>query len=617
MGAERPCTEAVKAKEGALRCVVPTGTWCVRVTFAVAAAFVSACSLLPENSERLRIEEIERALLPMASVAVDTGQFETAQRLYRRLLDVSPDSYEAHMGLGDVAFKDRRSEDATQWYLGALNLAQNTADRHQALLWHGRASLEAGQLESARRSFLQLTETREQASLRDLAWAFNGVGLTRLLAGDLDGAVTAMRRAVRQAPNEPMFAENLDRALGMLAEQQRAIGPQRRARTVAQSPPVALADLPATTSAPAAAPPPPSPLPRNEPPPVVRPAAPVVRPTAPAPTAYAASAEQSAPRRSVTAPQSRPQPRPGATVQWQNEPSAAALADTPSTASAASTEPRESADFRPTTDSRPSAATPPRQVPSAPAAVPATLPTPSPVAARPTTPALVGAEPESRSRVEWQSGAPARDSARSEPASVHATPAATPLPPAQALAPGIVRREGPQVSVEIGAFETFAAADATAQRLAAVAGHAAHVVLVRSLYRVRIGPLASEAALGNVVAALAGHGYAVREAPGGVGRVAASGGPVSTGAAPPRSRGGGFIVEEGGRRFLQLGAFGTHEAARELASDLRGRTRQPVLVEEVHRGAGTLHRVRIGPLANEQTVADLRAEMSAAGYAVD
>ena len=216
-----------------MRCVVPTGTWCVRATFAAVAALVSACSLLPENSERLRIEEIERALLPMASVAVDTGQFETAQRLYRRLLDVSPDSYEAHMGLGDVAFKDRRSEDATQWYLGALNLAQNTADRHQALLWHGRASLEAGQLESARRSFLQLTETREQASLRDLAWAFNGVGLTRLLAGDLDGAVTAMRRAVRQAPNEPMFAENLDRALGMVAEQQRAIGPQRRARTVA------------------------------------------------------------------------------------------------------------------------------------------------------------------------------------------------------------------------------------------------------------------------------------------------------------------------------------------------------------------------------------------------
>ena len=615
-----------------MRCVVPTGTWCARATFAVAAAFASACSLLPENSERLRIEEIERALLPMASVAVDTGQFETAQRLYRRLLDVSPDSYEAHMGLGDVAFKDRRSEDATQWYLGALNLAQNTADRHQALLWHGRASLEAGQLESARRSFLQLTETREQASLRDLAWAFNGVGLTRLLAGDLDGAVAAMRRAVRQAPNEPMFAENLDRALGMVAEQQRAIGPQRRARTVAQSPPVALADLPATTSAPAAAARPPSPLPRNEPPapavrpapsavrpaaPVVRPAAPVVRPAAPAPTAYAASAEQSAPRRSVTAPQPRPQPRPGATVQWQNEPSAAALADTPSTASAASTEPRESVDVRPPVDSRPSAATPPRQVPSAPAAVPATLPTPSPVAARPTTPALVGAEPESRSRVEWQSGAPARDSARSEPVSVRATPASTPLPPAQALAPGIVRREGPQVSVEIGAFETFAAADATAQRLAAVAGHAAHVVLVRSLYRVRIGPLASEAALGNVVAALAGHGYAVREATGGVGRVAASDGPVSTGAVPPRSRGGGFIVEEGGRRFLQLGAFGTHEAARELASDLRGRTRQPVLVEEVHRGAGTLHRVRIGPLANEQTVADLRAEMSAAGYAVE
>ena len=585
----------------------------------MAAALVASCSLMPERSEQLRIEEVERALLPMASVAVDTGQLETAQRLYRRLLDVSPESFEAHMGLGDVAFKNRRSEDAAQWYLGALALAERPEDRHQALLWHGRATLEGGQLESARRSFLQLTETREQASLRDLAWAFNGIGLTKLLDGDLDGAVAAMQRAVRQAPSEPMFAENLNRALGMLAEQQRAIGPQRRARSVAQSAPVALADLPAAE-------------------PTVRsPAAPSAAAATPAPRATVPASEQ--PRRTVAAvpapPREQPPRRraePEATVQWLNEPSMPAAASTPS-----------------------AVPSPAPETPPAPAPRPAA---PAPAVERPdVAESVVAPQPNSARRVDWlddqtngDSTSPRTETNDAAPdavppqapakpdqpsSNIDAAPDAMPLqadvadvapvatqtpPVRQVLGAGVVRREGRQAFVEIGAFETFGAADAAAQRLAAVAGNAAHVVLVRSLYRVRIGPLASEARLGTVVRAMASQGYVVREMPdaqGSVERIAAAPGGAGLPASPPPRAQPGFIVEEGGRRFLQLGAFGTQEAARELASDLRGRTRQPVLVEQVQRGAGTLHRVRIGPLANEQTVADLRAEMAAAGYAVE
>ena len=558
---------------------------------------MASCSLMPERSEQLRIEEVERALLPMASVAVDTGQLETAQRLYRRLLDVSPESFEAHMGLGDVAFKNRRSEDAAQWYLGALALAERPEDRHQALLWHGRATLEGGQLESARRSFMQLTETREQASLRDLAWAFNGIGLTRLLDGDLDGAVAAMQRAVRQAPSEPMFAENLNRALGMLAEQQRAIGPQRRARSVAQSAPVALADLPVTE-------------------PTVRsPAAPPAVPAAPAPRATVPASEQ--PRRTVAAvpapPPEQPTRRPTepeATVQWLNEPSMPAAVGAPSAVPP------------------PAPETPPAPVPRPAALAPAVT---QPDAAE----SVVALQPDSPRQVDWLNDPTKGDSTSPRTETIDAAPdaappqadvadvapVATPTPPVRPmLGAGVVRREGGQAFVEIGAFETFGAADAAAQRLAAVAGNAAHVVLVRSLYRVRIGPLASEARLGTVVRAMANQGYVVREMPdaqGSAERTAASPGGAGLPASPPPRAQPGFIVEEGGRRFLQLGAFGTQEAARELASDLRGRTRQPVLVEQVQRGAGTLHRVRIGPLANEQTVADLRAEMTAAGYAVE
>ena len=163
------------------------------------------------------MDEVEQALLPVANIALETGQLETAKRLYQRLLDVDPASQAAHMGLGDVAFKDRRPHDAVRWYLAAQANAQTPEQRNDALLWHGRAALDAGELSAARRSFEHLAAAPE-ASTISVAWALNGIGLTLLLQGDLRGAVAAMQGAVRRAPGEQMFADNLRRALAMLAE---------------------------------------------------------------------------------------------------------------------------------------------------------------------------------------------------------------------------------------------------------------------------------------------------------------------------------------------------------------------------------------------------------------
>ena len=163
------------------------------------------------------MDEVEQALLPVANIALETGQLETAKRLYQRLLDVDPASQAAHMGLGDVAFKDRRPHDAVRWYLAAQANAQTPEQRNDALLWHGRAALDAGELSAAQRSFEHLAAAPE-ASTISVAWALNGIGLTLLLQGDLRGAVAAMQGAVRRAPGEQMFADNLRRALAMLAE---------------------------------------------------------------------------------------------------------------------------------------------------------------------------------------------------------------------------------------------------------------------------------------------------------------------------------------------------------------------------------------------------------------
>ena len=186
--------------------------------FILLAALLPACSLMPPQSEHIRARQMEDAVVPMAATALEAGQLETARRLYRRLLVVDADSVQARMGLGDVAMREQETEAAARWYSSALVRAEEPAERHAALLAHGRAALAAGQLEAARSSFARLADPDENASRSSAAWGHNGVGLTLLLEGDLRGGVAAMERAVLQAPEEERFRGNLDRALAILRD---------------------------------------------------------------------------------------------------------------------------------------------------------------------------------------------------------------------------------------------------------------------------------------------------------------------------------------------------------------------------------------------------------------
>ena len=159
------------------------------------------------------------AVLPVAKTALDAGQLETARRLYRRLLDVDPQSFQARMGLGEVAHQRRDGAQAMRWFLAALAHAKTVTQRHDALLHHGRAALDAGQLEHAQSSFARLTDPQEEATNEYVAYGLNGVGLTLLLSGDLRNAVTLMEQAVERLPGDQNLRRNLSRALEMLAEQ--------------------------------------------------------------------------------------------------------------------------------------------------------------------------------------------------------------------------------------------------------------------------------------------------------------------------------------------------------------------------------------------------------------
>lgn len=187
------------------------------LAFGVAALLIGSCSVLPNESDRLRIERMEEAVLPMARIALEAEQTETAKRLYRRLLEVDPDSVSARMGLGDIAVAGRDSAEAARWYAAAVAHARRADERHPALLAHGRAALALGELEAARRSFSRLISEREYAPTLSVAWGLNGLGLVSLLEGDIRSAIKFMEQAVLLAPDEKMLADNLSRALDLSA----------------------------------------------------------------------------------------------------------------------------------------------------------------------------------------------------------------------------------------------------------------------------------------------------------------------------------------------------------------------------------------------------------------
>ena len=187
------------------------------VAWGALVPLLAACTLVPQEGERIRVERIEQALLPMARTALDAGQTTTAMRLYSRLLEADPDSSDARIGLGDVALANRELEQAATWYLAAVTHADAPAERHAALLAHGRAALADADVEAARQSFARLANPAENASRRHAAWGFNGSGVILLLEGKPADAVAAMERAVLLDPDEPRFRANLSRAAKIAA----------------------------------------------------------------------------------------------------------------------------------------------------------------------------------------------------------------------------------------------------------------------------------------------------------------------------------------------------------------------------------------------------------------
>ena len=569
----------------------------------VAATWLVGCSLMPQNSGNLRIDEVQRALLPMASVALDTGQLETAKRLYQRLLDVDPDSFNARMGLGDVAFKGRRSTDAARWYLAALANASAPSQRHEALLWHGRAALEDGQIEAARRSFQQLVDQRENAPAINVAWGHNGIGLTLLLAGDLVGAIDAMEQAVQRAPDEKMFADNLDRALGMLAELRVEISAP--VAPLASSSPAAVAE--------------PAPRTAQEPiaiaePVAVEPVA-IAEPVAVEPATIEPVVE---PPAAVAAVQQAP---PTTVVETLEEPPTPTLAEEPVAEERTQDveEPAAVPIGEPVPPTEPATAVVDADELPEPD-VDAIEPEPALAATQPASPAPQPAPPATQPQpaprdVEQQSQpedgvAVGTDTAIVEEPATSAVAKLEPATPPPASESGYLLRRDDRLFVQMGAFAVRSTAEMLATLLDDATDENIQVIENDQFYRVRIGPIASEETLDALVQDLEANGYRFE-------RTSANAESAVEDDVRTPSGLTGFVIVEDSQRFLQLGAFEARATADSLAATLRNLTEETITVAEVERDEMVVYRVRVGAVESDESLADLIAVLTAVGYEID
>ena len=521
-----------------------------------------ACSLMPAKSEHVRARQMEDAVLPMAATALEAGQVETARRLYVRLLDVDPESVQARMGLGDVALRERETAAAARWYLAAVAHAEAPAERHAALLAHGRAALAAGQLEAAGESFTRLTEPNANAPRESVAWGHNGMGLTLLLEGDLRGAVAAMEQAVLRAPEEERFQGNLNRALALLEEY-------------------------------------PSPEPSE----------PAVLPFA-VPTPGSESAESANPPQKIEDAPANALEGNAESAHGDHEPGAAALAaaDLPASEvnSTVEAELEETEDpIQETEDPVQKTVDPVQETERSPqqpddlevselesAAVPDS-----------DTATEVEATEVPEDVADGQAEVPAAESAgqaiapgfdeRGRPAAGEDAPDATttssPLPRV------FVVTEDRLSFLQFGAYAKPANADAVAAQLRGLTERPVQISNTvdkagTALHRVRIGPVPSVDALEDLISVLEARGYRIANPPR----------PSSDGAsrpAPAKRPLHTLLIHEDGKLFLQAGAYSELSNAESAAAELRGLTDRPVRISEVARAdRPPLHRVRIGPL---------------------
>jgi tetratricopeptide (TPR) repeat protein len=157
----------------------------------------------------------------LANSLRDAGQLDEAAREYQMALRADESNAAAANNLGDLLARQGRFDEAITWFQRALAIDPELGAARTNL---ARALLVTNQLAESAAVWRRLVTDQP-----DNAAAWDGLARSTLVDSPEDG-VTAARRAVKLAADNPGFLETLARALGTSGAQEEAMATMRRAR---------------------------------------------------------------------------------------------------------------------------------------------------------------------------------------------------------------------------------------------------------------------------------------------------------------------------------------------------------------------------------------------------
>jgi Flp pilus assembly protein TadD len=139
-----------------------------------------------------------------------TGRAEEASKLFRDALQRKPDFADAHYMLGTVLRQQGSLEEAVGHFRHTITYRPTSAEAHLSL---GQTLQQLGRAGEAAASFAEAERlNRLKADAQASTFAV-GVGLSRLKAGDIAGAIDRFREAIKLAPENPQAHYQLALAL--------------------------------------------------------------------------------------------------------------------------------------------------------------------------------------------------------------------------------------------------------------------------------------------------------------------------------------------------------------------------------------------------------------------
>lgn len=157
--------------------------------------------------------------------ALERGQLNDAERLYRQVLTAEPRSIDGMLGLASVLAQQNRGDAATQLYLRILEQEPRNAYAQAGLLnISGRADPTAAE-----------TRLKQLIAREPSAFLYFSLGNLYSEQGQWAAAQSAYFQAVNMAPDNPDYAFNLAVGLEHLSQQKLALDYYRRAVSIAKT----------------------------------------------------------------------------------------------------------------------------------------------------------------------------------------------------------------------------------------------------------------------------------------------------------------------------------------------------------------------------------------------